>query len=197
MFRTMPARLGGVFRARRRDQELDDEIRAHLDMLAARFLGQGMVPADAFDAAKRQFGGVTQMKEVIRERRGIPVIEEFIQDGRFALRQFRKAFGFTAVAVSVLALGVGANTAIFSMINAVLLRPLPYREADRLAWIGETLKRNSTDQVTLTPDFLEWRDHNTAFTGMAAFNLLTRTLTNIGTHCNSAQLKPLPLCFRF
>jgi predicted permease len=181
----MLSRLGGMFRARRRDQELDDEIREHLDMLAARFVGQGMEPAEAFDAAKRQFGGVTQTKEAIREHRGIPVIEDFIQDGRFALRQFRKAFGFTAVAVSVLALGVGANTAIFSVINAVLLRPLPYSEADRLVWIGETLKGNSTEQVTLTPDFLEWRDHNTAFTGMAAFNPFTRTLTNVG---NALQL---------
>jgi putative ABC transport system permease protein len=197
MLRTMLSRLGGMFRARRRDQELDEEIRGHLDMLAARFVSQGMRPAEALDAAKRQFGGVTQMKEAIHERRGIPAFEDFIQDGRFALRQLRKAFGFTAVAVSVLALGVGANTAIFSVINAVLLTPLPYPEADRLVWIGETLKGNSTDQVTLTPDFLEWRDHNTAFSGIAAINLFTRTLTVVGNalqiHTAKASSTLLPV----
>ena len=119
------------------------------------------------------------MKESVRERRGLPSIEGLIQDVRYASRQLRKAFGFTAVAVSVLALGVGANTAIFSVINAVLLKPLPYPEANRLVWIGETLKGNSTDQVTLTPDFLEWREQNRVFTGMAAFNVVTRTLANV------------------
>jgi len=120
------------------------------------------------------------MKQVAYERCGLPAVEGVLQDGKYALRQLRKALGFTLVAISVLALGVGANTAIFSVIDAVLLKPLPYPAADRLVWIGETLKGNSTDQVTLTPDFLEWRDRNTVFTAMAAFNLMTRTLTNAG-----------------
>ena len=109
-------------------------------MLANRYLNEGLSPEEAWRAARRQFGGVTQMKESVRERRGLPSIEGLIQDGRYASRQLRKAFGFTTVAVSVLALGVGANTAIFSVINAVLLKPLPYLEANRLVWIGETLK---------------------------------------------------------
>ena len=179
------------------DQEFDEEIRGHLDMLVDRFVRKGVEPTEAFYAARRQFGGVSQMKEAIRERRGIPFIEDFIQDGRFALRQFRKAFGFTAVAVSILALGVGANTAIFGVINAVLMKPFPYPEADRLVWIGETLKGNSTDQVTLTPDFLEWRDHNSAFTGIAAFNFFTRTLTSVGDplqlHTAKASSTLLPI----
>lgn len=120
------------------------------------------------------------MKESIRERRGIPAIEQLLQDSGYAFRQLRKALGFTIVAVSILALGVGANTAIFSVINAILLKPLLYPEANRLVWMCETLKGNSTDQVTLTPDFLEWRDQNHVFGGIAAFNILTRTLTNVG-----------------
>lgn len=119
------------------------------------------------------------MKGSVRERRGLPWLEDVLLDGAYALRQLRKAFGFTLVSVCVLALGIGANTAIFSVIDTILLRPLPYPDTDRLVWIGETLKSNSTDEVTLTPDFLEWRDHNTVFTAMAAFNLMTRTLTNV------------------
>lgn len=107
-------------------------------------------------------------------------MDELLQDGKYALRQLRKGIGFTIMAVSVLALGVGANTAIFSVINAVLLKPLPYPEANRLVWMGETLKGNSTDEVTLTPDFLEWRDHNHSFTAIAAFNVVVRTLTKLG-----------------
>ncbi len=113
------------------------------------------------------------------------------------MRQLRKASGFTIVAVAVLALGVGANTAIFSVVNAALLKPLPYREANRLVWIGETLKGDSTDQVTLTPDFLEWRDRNRVFSGIAAFNVLTRTLTNVDEplqlHTAKASSALLPL----
>ncbi len=137
------------------------------------------------------------MKEAIRERRGFRSTEELLQDAKYALRQLRKAPGLTIVAVAVLALGVGANTAIFSVINAALLAPLAYPEANRLVWIGETLKGNSTDQVTLTPDFLEWRDQNRVFTGIAAFNVLTRTLTNLGEplqlHTAKASSVLLPL----
>ncbi len=137
------------------------------------------------------------MTESVRESRGLLWIGSVFQDAKYALRQLRNASGFTFIALTVLALGVGANTAIFSVINAVLLRPLPYPEADRLVWIGETLKGNSTDEVTLTPDFLEWRDRNTVFTAMAAFNLMTRTLSNAGEplqlHTAKASSTLLPL----
>lgn len=174
------SRIKGFLRQAHADEDFDREIKQHLAMLADRYLSQGLSQKEAWSAARRQFGGVTQMKESVRERRGLPWIEGLLQDAKYALRQLSKAFGFTLVAVSVLALGVGANTAIFSVIDAVLLKPLPYPEPDRLVWIGETLKGNSTDQVTLTPDFLEWRDHNTVFAATAAFNVMTRTLTNAG-----------------
>ncbi len=195
--RVVLSRIKGFLRQERAAEDLDYEIKQHLAMLFDRYLHSGLNSEEAWIAARRQFGGVTQMKESIREGRGLPRMEGLLQDGRYALRQLRKACGFTIVAVSVLALGVGANTAIFSVINAVLLKPLPYPEANRLVWIGETLKGNSTDQVTLTPDFLEWRDRNNAFTGMAAFNLLTRTLTNAGQalqlHTAKASFTLLPV----
>jgi putative ABC transport system permease protein len=107
-------------------------------------------------------------------------LERFWQDLRFAIRALRRAPAFAVVAVCVLALGVGANTAMFSVIDAVLLRPLPYPEAERLVWIGESIKNKTTDEVTLTPDFLDWRSQNDLFTAMGAFNLFTRTLTGAG-----------------
>jgi putative ABC transport system permease protein len=123
----------------------------------------------------------------------------FLQDLRFALRMLRKAPGFTVVAVLVLALGVGANTAMFSVINAVLLRPLPYQEPERLVSLTEALKWNAkdTDEITLTPDFMDWRKQNHVFTAMAAFNPFERTLTGAGdsvqvhTWKTSAALLPL------
>jgi putative ABC transport system permease protein len=116
---------------------------------------------------------------------------------RHSIRALWKAPGFTVVAVSVLALGVGANTAMFSVIDAVLLRSLPYADAGRLLWIGESIRGTTTDEVTLTPDFLDWRSQNELFTGMAAFNSFTRTLTGAGdpvplrTVKASAELLPL------
>ncbi len=191
------SRVAALFRQRRADEDLDLEMQQHLAMLAERYLTQGLSAEEAWRAARQQFGAVTQTKEAIREHRGFPWIAELLQDGKYALRQLRNAIGFTIVAVSVLALGVGANTAIFSVIDAVLLRPLPYPEANRLVWIGETLKGNSTDQVTLTPDFLEWREQNRVFTGIAAFNLFTRTLTNVSEplqlHTAKASAALLPL----
>lgn len=186
-----------MFGARRAEVELEEEIEAHLALLVDRFLARGMERTEAVYAARRQFGGLTEMKEGIRERRGFALMDELFQDGKYAFRQFRKSLGFMAVAVTVLALGVGANTAMFSVINATLLRPLPYPEPSRVTWIGETLKGNSTDEVTLTPDFLDWRDHNQVFSGMAAFNLLTRTLTNAGEaeqlHTAKASCTLLPI----
>lgn len=175
--RVLFARIRGSL-GRQRREELDDEIGQHLTLLTERYVEQGLSQNEARSAARRQFGGVTQMKETIRERSGLPLIEQIFQDVQYALRQLRRSSAFTVTATLVLALGVGANTAIFSVIDGVLLRPLPYSDSNRLVWLGETLKGNSTDDVTLTPDFLDWRDQNTVFTGTAAFNLVTRTLTN-------------------
>lgn len=145
-------------------------------MLTERFVKQGMNAEDARYAARRQFGALTQIQEQIRERRSVPLFDELRQDAKLALRQLRKAPRFTAIAVSVLALGAGANTAMFSVIDGVLLRSLPYPQAEQLVWVGEVLKGNTADEVTLTPNFLDWRRQNHVFTAMAAFNYRPRTL---------------------
>lgn len=113
----------------------------------------------------------------------------FYQDLRFALRMFGKAPAFAAVAVVVLALGVGANTAMFSVIDAVLLRPLPYAEPEQLVWLTQVLKSNTTDEITLTPDFMDWRRQNHVFTSMAAHNSFDRTLIGAGDAVNVKTVK--------
>jgi predicted permease len=131
--RALAARLRGLFGDRRADRELDEEIEAHLRLLTERYVRQGMSEAEAEWAARRQFGNVTLLQEVNREMRGIRPIETLVQDLRYGLRMLRRNPGFTFVAVFTLALGIGANTAIFQLIDAVRLRTLPVRAPQELA----------------------------------------------------------------
>ena len=101
----------------------------------------------------------------------------FLHDCRYGARLLIRRPGFTAAAVATLALGIGANTAMFSVVNHVLLRPLPYPQPDRLVWISEVIQGSSTDEVTLTADFLDWRKQNHVFSAISAFNLVQRNLT--------------------
>jgi predicted permease len=126
------SRILGLWGREKKDSDLNDEVRAHLDLLAAENVRRGMDPEEARYAARREFGGVEQVKEIYRERRGLPMIETFLNDIRFGARILRKNPGFTAIAILTLALGVGANSAIFTVVNSMLLRPLAVKDPGQI-----------------------------------------------------------------
>jgi putative ABC transport system permease protein len=162
------ARLGGMLKRERLDRELDEELRSHVEMRTADNLTAGMSPESArFDAQKR-FGNTTILKEDTRDVDIVGWLDEAMRDFRQALRMLVRSPGFTAVAVFTLALGIGANTAIFSVIDSVLLRPLPYHEPDNLVMVWETNSQHPKPHNTVSPpNFLDWQSRNTVFSGMA------------------------------
>jgi putative ABC transport system permease protein len=165
-------RLRGLFLKRGLDRELEDEIRAHLEMQIEDFERRGMSREEARYAALRAFGGVTQVKEAYRERRGLPAVETTLQDLRYGLRVMRRAPAFSAVSVLTLALGIGANTAIFSVVNAVLLKSLPFKDPERvvMVWL-KGAEAAGGDRVPMSMlDFLEWRAQTHAFERVAFFH---------------------------
>src|SRR5262245_10713627 len=154
---------------RRAEWELDEEIRAHLEMEIEQNIADGMSPEEARLAALRSFGSVALAKEDSSAVWGLAPSETIWQALRFGVRMLLKRKGFTAVAALTLALGVGANTAVFSVINAVLIRSLPFADPDRLVMIWET-HPEIRGPVGTYPDYLDWRSQAQSFQGMAAIS---------------------------
>src|SRR5262245_29727912 len=164
--RILVAKLRGLFGGRRAERELEDEIEAHLRLLAERYVRQGMTEEEAAWAARRQFGNLTLLQEEHRETGGFRPIETFLQDVRYGLRILRKNPGFTAAAVLLLALGIGANLTIFSFVDTFFLRPIPAREPAALVNVEST--RNGRGYGISFPTYLQYRDHSESFTALAA-----------------------------
>jgi len=149
-------RSAGLFRGDRRDRELVEDIESNLQMHIDDNLRAGMSAGEARRQALIRLGGVQATKEAYREQRGLPVLDTLIQDVRYGLRGLRRSPGFALTAVLTLALGIGATTAIFSAVYALLIRPLPYRDPGRLVWVTERLPSGFGGAVA-EPDMVAWR----------------------------------------
>jgi putative ABC transport system permease protein len=174
---------------RKWENDASDEIRFHIDQQTAKNIEAGMIPDEARRQATLQFGALEAVKEDRREQRRSFWFETLWADVRYALRMLRKNPGFAAIAILTLALGIGANTAIFSVVQGVLLAPLPFNEPDRLVFVWQnnlTLKHLISVSY---PDFLDWQRSAGSFQQMAAFSWQDRDLTGPGTpeHLNGKE----------
>jgi hypothetical protein len=160
-------RFAALFHKERRDRELTEELESHLQMHIEDNLRAGMNPAEARRQALIKLGGIEEAKEQYREQRGIPALETLLQDLRFGLRMLRKSPGFTIVALLTLALGIGANTAIFSVVNTVLLQPLPYPQPDRIVQLMRSFPAGNFPNISV-PKFMVWRNQTQVFQDIAA-----------------------------
>jgi putative ABC transport system permease protein len=171
-------RLSALVRSRQLDREIDDEIAGHLAEATEEYVQQGLSPEEARRAAKRSFGGVTQTKEVYRQVGSFMWLAEVPRDVRYAVRTLRKSPTFTMTAAATLALAIGANTTMFSVLNAVLLRPLPYRAPEQLAMLWtEDPTQNLHEGRSALWDVEQWLTHSQSFADMATFDSVTTTLT--------------------
>jgi putative ABC transport system permease protein len=163
-------RLLVLLRRRQFDRDLEEEMRLHRELREQDHVEAGASPEEAHYAALRRFGNVALTKERSREMWGWSWLENTTQDVRYGLRQLRRSPGFTAMAVFTLALGIGANTAIFSVVNAALLRPLPYKDPGRLVYVWSAEKARGINQSTVSiPDLHDWREQNRVFDGIAGW----------------------------
>jgi len=164
------------------ETELDEELRAHLRHQVEKYVQSGLLVEEAKRRARLEFGGLDQVKEECRDARGVSLIETTLQDIRYGARKLARSPGFTAVAVATLALGIGANTLIFSVVNAAILHPLPFRDADRLVteWATSPTIGYSGPGSLTDKDYMEWRDQNRVFSDIAAFRGQPTNLTGVG-----------------
>jgi len=164
-------RLLSLLRRRRHEREMEEEMRFHLEMQIEQNLASGMAAEEARFAARRQFGNQTWLKEASREMWSINSIETLIQDLRYGARMLLKNPGFTLVAIITLSLGIGANTTIFSLINSLLLKPIPFPQADRLALVWQSQVNNPKSRnIVSAPNFWDWQRQNEVFENMAVFD---------------------------
>ena len=178
---TMPMRLRSLFLRSRVDRELDEELLDHIAQKAALYVASGMTRDAARRKALIDLGGIEQTKESCRDQRRVAWLQDFFADVRYGARMLRNAPGFTAVAILTLALGIGANTAIFSVVDAAVLRPLPYPHASRLVLVFRANPKAGIGESEPTyPDFTEIRDDTQVFSAVAGTASHDLTLTGRG-----------------
>src|SRR6201995_5739887 len=190
--RAWVVRSGGLFNKRRRDRELTEELEGHLRMHVEDNLRSGMTPLEARRQAVIKLGGIETTKEEYRDRRGIPAVENLIRNLRYALRTLRRSPGFTAVAVLTLALGIGATTAIFSIVYSTLFESMPYPKPEQLVmvWSSVNQRRNSVS----AGDYIEWKRRSNSFQYMEAW---TGATFNVAAEKSPEQVQAGPMTHGF
>jgi predicted permease len=173
-------RLRGFLRRRQLERDLEDELQFHLKMRALRNREAGMSAEEAMDAARRRFGNPVWWKESIRDMWSLGLLESVLQDLRYAGRSLLKTPGFAAAAILVLALGIGSATGIFSLLNAVILRGIPFQSPERLVLLWGNVQRQKIERRGNSyPDYLDWKAQSTSFEGMAAYSSDSFNLTGV------------------
>ena len=157
-------------------EDLTEEIESNLALETEDNIAKGMRPDEAHNAARRHFGNETLTRERAQDAWSFASLETFLQDIRYGLRAIRKSPAYSLIVILTLALGIGANTAIFSVVNSVLLKPLPYPNAERLVWLGESHAKAEGISITWG-NFRAWQKYNRSFEDMAAFQMDHFTLT--------------------
>lgn len=178
-------RIRAFFHKEPLDQDLDAEMAAHLSFAIEENVRRGMTPEEARRRALVRLGGLEQSKEQHRDARGIPALDVLVQDARYALRTLRKDRVFTAVAILILGLGIGANVTVFSVVNTILLRPLPFKDPPRLAWLSANHGKGDLSSVTFTvAAYQEFQRYNKSFEELTGyqtfFNSMSYKLTGRG-----------------
>jgi putative ABC transport system permease protein len=170
VFRNLTAGLKELVRGDKTESELSEELNAYLQNAADAKVQEGATPEEALRSARVELGGMETVKHEVRAVGWEFALEVFVQDVRYGVRMLRKSTLFTAVAVTTIAIGIGANTAMFSLVDAILLRPLPYSESQRLIVVGTHQRDGSGMSLMGTADFLAWREHQQSFEQVAVLD---------------------------
>src|SRR5258706_7166635 len=177
--RSLLLKMAGFFLSPRKDEEFSAELATHLQMHTDDNVRAGMSPQEARRQALIKLGGIAQTRELYRERQGLPLLETLLSDARFGARMLRKNPGFTAVAILTLALGIGANAAVFSIVDGVLLRPLPFANADRLVIVGER-EDDGKPSTTSFATYEDWKARRKSFEELTLYRQWQPTLMAAG-----------------
>jgi predicted permease len=170
-------RLRSLFRSSRVDADLRAELDLHVEQLTKQYIADGMTPADAHAAARREFGSIESAREQCRDTRRVTLVEDTVKDLIYAARSFAKSPGFSLTAIGSLALGIGVNTAIFTIVNAFLLKPLPYDQPDRLVALSERSVFGNGGPMSVAPGNLaNWQDSATSFESISGYTTQAMTL---------------------
>ncbi|HUB80020.1 MAG TPA: ABC transporter permease [Bryobacteraceae bacterium] len=184
-------RVRSLVRRKKVESEMDEELRFHCERRIEKYRKAGMSYEEALRRARMEFGGLEQVKEDCRDARGVSLVETLAQDLRYGWRTLLKAPGFAAAALFTLALGIGASTAIFSLVYGILLRPLPFRDPSRLVVLNETTPKVGNVSVSY-PNFQDWRAQSRTFSEMAAVSSVNFNMTGIGQPEHVAGLAVSP-----